>query len=224
MAMIKIRNLNKRYGEKVVYENFNLDIEKDKVLVILGKSGCGKTTLLNVLAKLTEYDGQIEGLDDSVSMVFQKDYLVSNLTVEQNLKLVNKNADVLSALEMVEMTECAKLYPKSLSGGMARRVAIIRAIIFKSTLLVMDEPTNSLDVGLKNKIYSTLKQLKKEYKKTVVIVTHDVDEALSLADRVIVLGDGQIDYDYSFRSSIYQRDITDEECNLVRKDLLKRLL
>ncbi len=224
MAMIKIRNLNKRYGEKVVYENFNLDIEKDKVLVILGKSGCGKTTLLNVLAKLTEYDGQIEGLDDSVSMVFQKDYLVPNLTVEQNLKLVNKNADVLSALEMVEMTECAKLYPKSLSGGMARRVAIIRAIIFKSTLLVMDEPTNSLDVGLKNKIYSTLKQLKKEYKKTVVIVTHDVDEALSLADRVIVLGDGQIDYDYSFRSSIYQRDITDEECNLVRKDLLKRLL
>lgn len=224
MAMIKIRNLNKRYGEKVVYENFNLDIEKDKVLVILGKSGCGKTTLLNVLAKLTEYDGQIEGVDDSVSMVFQKDYLVPNLTVEQNLKLVNKNADVLSALEMVEMTECAKLYPKSLSGGMARRVAIIRAIIFKSTLLVMDEPTNSLDVGLKNKIYSTLKQLKKEYKKTVVIVTHDVDEALSLADRVIVLGDGQIDYDYSFRSSIYQRDITDEECNLVRKDLLKRLL
>ena len=221
MAMIKIRNLNKRYGEKVVYENFNLDIEKDKVLVILGKSGCGKTTLLNVLAKLTEYDGQIEGVDDSVSMVFQKDYLVPNLTVEQNLKLVNKNADVLSALEMVEMTECAKLYPKSLSGGMARRVAIIRAIIFKSTLLVMDEPTNSLDVGLKNKIYSTLKQLKKEYKKTVVIVTHDVDEALSLADRVIVLGDGQIDYDYSFRSSIYQRDITDEECNLVRKDLLK---
>ncbi|MBR2385483.1 MAG: ABC transporter ATP-binding protein, partial [Clostridia bacterium] len=171
MAMIKIRNLNKRYGEKVVYENFNLDIEKDKVLVILGKSGCGKTTLLNVLAKLTEYDGQIEGVDDSVSMVFQKDYLVPNLTVEQNLKLVNKNADVLSALEMVEMTECAKLYPKSLSGGMARRVAIIRAIIFKSTLLVMDEPTNSLDVGLKNKIYSTLKQLKKEYKKTVVIVT-----------------------------------------------------
>ena len=224
MAMIKIRNLNKRYGEKVVYENFNLDIEKDKVLVILGKSGCGKTTLLNVLAKLTEYDGQIEGVDDSVSMVFQKDYLVPNLTVEQNLKLVNKNADVLSALEMVEMTECAKLYPKSLSGGMARRVAIIRAIIFKSTLLVMDEPTNSLDVGLKNKIYSTLKQLKKEYKKTVVIVTHDLDEALSLADRVIVLGDGQIDYDYSFRSSIYQRDITDEECNLVRKDLLKRLL
>ena len=140
------------------------------------------------------------------------------------MSLNDKNADVLSALEMVEMTECAKLYPKSLSGGMARRVAIIRAIIFKSTLLVMDEPTNSLDVGLKNKIYSTLKQLKKEYKKTVVIVTHDVDEALSLADRVIVLGDGQIDYDYSFRSSIYQRDITDEECNLVRKDLLKRLL
>lgn len=223
MAMIKITNLNKSYGEKIVYHNFNLDIEDNKVLVILGKSGCGKTTLLNVLAKLTECEGQIDGVGDSVSMVFQKDYLVPNLTVEQNLKLVNKSADVLSALNMVEMAECAKLYPKSLSGGMARRVAIIRALIFNSTLLLMDEPTNSLDVGLKNKVYSTLLQLKKEYEKTVVIVTHDIDEALSLADRVVVIDDGQIDYDYTFNSSIYQRDITDTECSQIRKDLLNRL-
>lgn len=224
MAMIKIKNLTKKYGDKAVYDNFNLEIKKNKILVILGESGSGKTTLLNVLANLTEYEGQIEGLDGAVSMLFQKDYLVPNLTVEQNLKLVCKNKDVLSALESVEMQDYAKYYPKSLSAGMARRIAIIRALLYGANLIVMDEPTNSLDVGLKAKIYTMLKQLKKECEKTIVIVTHDIDEALWLADRVILIKDGKIDYSYSFKSSIYSRDITDEESNLVRKELLDRLL
>lgn len=224
MAMIRIKNLSKRYADKVVYDNFNIDIEKNKTLVILGESGSGKTTLLNVLAGLTDYEGQIEGVDGSVAMVFQKDYLVPNLTVEQNLKLVCKNKDVLSVLRAVEMDDCAKQYPKSLSAGMSRRVAIVRVLLYASNLIVMDEPTNSLDVGLKNKIYSMLKQLKKDAEKTVIIVTHDIDEALSLADKVVVIKDGGIDYEYSFGSSIYDRNITDEECNLVRRELLSRLL
>ena len=224
MAMIKIKNLTKRYGEKVVYDNFSIDIEKNKTLVILGESGSGKTTLLNVLANLTDYEGQIEGLDGSVAMVFQKDYLVPNLTVEQNLKLVCKDKDVLTVLRAVEMEDCAKQYPKSLSAGMSRRIAIVRALLYSSNLIVMDEPTNSLDVGLKNKIYNILKQLKKEMEKTIIVVTHDIDEALSLADRVIVVKGGGVEYEYSFKNSIYDRDITSEECNLVRKELLDRLL
>lgn len=224
MAMIKIRNLSKRYGEKVIYDNFNLDIEENKILVILGESGVGKTTLLNVLANLTDYEGQIEGIIGSVSMVFQKDYLVPNLTVEQNLKLVCKDKDVLSALDTVELGDCANQYPKSLSAGMSRRVAILRALLFNSNLIVMDEPTNSLDLGLKHKVYSMLKQLNKESKKTVVIVTHDIDEALSLADRVIVIKEGGVEYSYKFQTSIYERDIVGDECNFVRKELLLRLL
>lgn len=224
MAMITIRNLNKSYGDKVVYQGFNLDIEENKTLVILGKSGSGKTTLLNVLANVTDYEGQIEGSIKPVSMLFQKDYLVPNLTVEKNLKLVCKNKDVLSALKEVEMNDCAGQYPKSLSAGMSRRVAIVRALLYDAPLLLMDEPTNSLDVGLKNKIYSNLKTLKEKYPKTVVVVTHDIDEALSLADRIVVIGNGQVEYLYDFENSVWDRDITDIECSLVRKELLTRLL
>lgn len=224
MAMIRIKNLHKNYDEKVVYDDFSIEIEENKVLVILGESGSGKTTLLNVLANLTDYEGQIEGVDGPVSMLFQKDYLVPNLTVEQNLKLVCKDKDVVEALKSVGMGDCAKQYPKSLSAGMSRRVAILRALLYNSRLLVMDEPTNSLDVGLKNKIYSMLKGLKRRSEKTIIIVTHDIEEALSLADNVIIVKDGKIEYDYSFNSSIYERDITGEECNLVRRQLLDRLL
>ena len=224
MAMITVRNLSKHYDDKIVYDGFNLDIEENKVLAILGKSGCGKTTLLNILAGLTDCEGQIEGDIKPVSMLFQKDYLVPNLTVEKNLKLVCKNKDVLSALREVGMEDCAKQYPKSLSAGMSRRIAIVRALLFESSLLLMDEPTNSLDVGLKNKVYSILKVLKEKYPKTIVVVTHDIDEALSIAERVVVIEGGQIEYSYNFKTLISDRDITDDECSLVRKELLSRLL
>lgn len=221
--MIRIKNLTKKYGEKVVYQNFNLDIEENKTLVILGESGSGKTTLLNILAKLTDFDGQIEGNISPVSMVFQKDYLVPNLTVEENLRLVCKDKDVLGALESVGLLDSAKGYPKSLSAGMARRVALIRGYLFNSPLMLMDEPTNSLDIGLKRTIHELLKTKKREYEKTVVVVTHDIDEALSLADRVIILSGGKVVYSYEFKSNPLGRDITDGECNAVRKELIKNL-
>ena len=224
MAMISVKNFSKKYGEKVVYDNFNLDIEENKILVILGESGSGKTTLLNAMANLTDYDGEILGVNPPVSMVFQKDYLVPNLTVEQNLKLVCKNKDVLKALKSVGMEDSAKSYPKSLSAGMSRRISILRALIFDSALLLMDEPTNSLDIALKNKIYDILKNLKDEYKKTVIVVTHDIDEALSLAERVVVLKGGELIYSYNFKSSLKERDIASEECNNVRREVISKLL
>lgn len=222
--MISVKNLCKNYGEKVVYKNFNLDIEEDKVLVILGESGSGKTTLLNVLAGLTDYEGQITGNVAPVSMVFQKDFLVPNLTVEENLKLVCKDKDVLSALDSVGLLSEAKLYPKSLSAGMSRRVALLRGFLYNSALMLMDEPTNSLDIGLKHTVYQILKEQKKNYPKTIVVVTHDVEEALSIADRVVVLKQGEIVYSYDFKTSVEERTLTDSESNQIRKELLSVLL
>ena len=154
--MISVKNLNKTYGEKVVYEDFNIDIEKNKILVVLGESGSGKTTLLNVLAGLTDYQGEIIGNLSPISMLFQKDYLVPNLTVGENLKLVNSGVDVNLVLSSVGLEDCVNSYPKSLSAGMSRRVAILRSLIFNAKLLLMDEPTNSLDIGLKKVVYEML--------------------------------------------------------------------
>lgn len=222
--MISVKNLTKAYGEKVVYKDFNIDIEENKILVVLGESGSGKTTLLNVLAGLTDYEGQITGEISSVSMLFQKDFLVPNLTVEQNLSLVCNGDRGLKMLEKFGLLQSAKNYPKSLSAGMSRRVALIRAMLYKSSLLLMDEPTNSLDIALKKLTYEMVKKQKFDEKKTVVIVTHDVDEALSLADRVVVLKNGELVYSYNFKTDLTNRDITSEECNAVRKNLIDNLL
>lgn len=222
--MISVKNLTKAYGEKVVYKDFNIDIEENKILVVLGESGSGKTTLLNVLAGLTDYEGQITGEISSVSMLFQKDFLVPNLTVEQNLSLVCDGDRGLKMLEKFGLLQSAKNYPKSLSAGMSRRVALIRAMLYKSSLLLMDEPTNSLDIALKKLTYEMVKKQKFDEKKTVVIVTHDVDEALSLADRVVVLKNGELVYSYNFKTDLTNRDITGEECNAVRKNLIDNLL
>ncbi len=190
--MINLRNINKVYGEKIVYQNFNLDIEKNKVTAILGESGSGKTTLLKILANLTDYTGEILGLNGDISMVFQKDLLVPNLTVEQNLKLVYKDIDVKSELEKVGLKDAEKIYPKDLSAGMSRRVAIVRAINFNAPTLLMDEPFINLDLGIKCRLIEQVKEKQTKFPRTVILVTHSIMEAVNLADRIIVLKGGEI--------------------------------
>lgn len=192
MEMIAIKNLTKKYGDKVVYENFNLDIKENKITVILGESGSGKTTLLRAMANLTDYVGEITGVPDKKSMVFQTDRLIPNLTVKENLTLINPDIDVEDALNSVGLTGCEDLYPKSLSGGMARRVAIVRALNFDAPVLFMDEPFINLDIAHKFNIIDKIKADQKVKPKTVIVVTHDVKEAVSLADTIIVIKDGKV--------------------------------
>lgn len=190
--MIAIKNLTKKYGDKVVYENFNLDIKENKITVILGESGSGKTTLLRAMANLTDYTGEITGVPDKKSMVFQTDRLIPNLTVKENLTLINPDMDVEVALKRVGLDGTKDLYPKSLSGGMARRVAIVRALNFDAPVLFMDEPFINLDISHKFNIIDKIKADQKAKPKTVIVVTHDVKEAVSLADTIIVIKDGKV--------------------------------
>lgn len=192
--MIKLAGVTKKYGEKTVFENFNLGIEENKITVILGESGSGKTTLLNMIARLTEYEGEITGAD-KVSMVFQRDRLVPHLTVKENILLVNENADVKNLLGSVGLTGTEALYPKDLSAGMARRVAIVRAFSYPAPLLLMDEPLVNLDLSLKFTLMRQIKTLRENTGKTIVSVTHDVKEAAGIADRVIVIGGGKVIFD-----------------------------
>ncbi len=190
MAMIRIKNLCKSYGENLIFDNFNLDILDGEILAILGESGSGKTTLLSVLAGLTEFSGDVLGVQKPASMVFQKDMLVKNLTVKENLLLVNKDIDVDKVLSGVGLMDKKDEYIKNLSGGMARRVAILRALVFDAKTLFLDEPFINLDLATKFSLMDLIKDKKQE--KTLVLVTHDIKEAVYLADRIVVLSKGKI--------------------------------
>lgn len=187
--MISLKNITKKYGDKTVFHNFNLDIEENEITVILGESGSGKTTLLNMIARLTDFSGEISGAGQ-VSMVFQRDRLVPHLTVRENILLINENADVKRMLESVGLSKAENLYPKELSAGMARRVAIIRAFSHPAPLLLMDEPLVNLDLSLKFSLLEKIKELQSTTGKTVVMVSHDVKEAAYFSGRIIVLKSG----------------------------------
>ena len=192
--MIELKKVSKTYGEKVIYENFDFTFKDNEITAVLGASGVGKTTLLNMIAGLTEYSGEIKK-DGDISFVFQTDRLVKNLTVYENLKLIVPNADINGALKRVGLLSAANAYPKELSAGMARRVAILRAFLYPSKILLMDEPFINLDVSLEYSLMDDVKEMMNTSPKTVVFITHDVKEAVYLADRIAVISEGKVVYD-----------------------------
>lgn len=187
---IDIKNLYKSYGELVICEDFNMTLENEKITGLLGPSGCGKTTLLNILAGLEEYDsGTIDGLEGkTLSYIFQEDRLIPWSTVKDNIVFVLKSiyddheggriAD--EYLQMVGLKDYAHYYPHQLSGGMKQRVAIARAFAYPADILLMDEPFKGLDLDLKTGLIESFLRLWEEDKRTVIFVTHDLEEARSL--------------------------------------------
>ena len=187
--------ITKRYKEKCVFDGFALEILSGEVTCILGASGVGKTTLLHCLAGLTPFEGEIDGKTEKVGFVFQEPRLLPFLTVEENLAYVGASEDeIRTALELLEISAYAKQYPDMLSGGEKQRVALARAIVKKSPLLLLDEPFSSLDLPLKLRLISAFKTLYQSYTPTVVFVTHDIDEALCIGQRIVVLKDGEAIY------------------------------
>ena len=227
---IKFKKITKTYQNKAkktivkVFEKFDFEVEKNRITCILGKSGCGKTTLLNILAGTVDFDGDVEGFDGSVSYIFQEPRLLPNLTVEQNLRFTSKGAtdeNIAEMLELVEMQDKAKVFFGELSGGQAQRVAIARAFLKQSQLLLMDEPFASLDTALKIRLINAFKRVWDRDKRTVLFVTHDVEEAFMLAHRVVVLGDGTIIKDENLKGEIPRKY---GEADEQKRDLLTTLL
>lgn len=197
---MKIESLSVSYGKTKVYENFNLEIGDSGVTCLLGESGCGKTTILNAIARLIPYTGEITPV--KVSYVFQTPRLVPNLTVLDNLTLIgvdeNKAKDML---ERVGLKEKANAYPKTLSGGEQQRVSLCRAFLRQSDLLLLDEPFSSLDLKTKLAAMDLFKSLQQSSGTGTFFVTHDIDEACYLADRIVVLKGGSVaaEFDNSSR-------------------------
>lgn len=196
MSDISIRNLCKTYGNLTVYDNFNLEIEEGKVTCILGESGSGKTTLLNCIARLTDFSGEIPEL--KCSYVFQSSRLVPNLTVYKNLSLVLNDGEKINAiLQKVRLSEKANEYPRNLSGGQAQRAGLARAFLAVSDIILLDEPFASLDLKLKTEMERLFFEIRKADNRTALFVTHDIDEAINVADRIIVLKGGKTVFDYT---------------------------
>lgn len=200
---ILVENVGKRYGATPVYENFSLEIEEGKITCLLGASGCGKTTLLNMLAGLTPYEGKIENVPARISYIFQQERLLPNLTVKQNVALVlGRHADeekISQILEKVELSGKENAYPAELSGGQAQRVSVARAFLNPARLILMDEPFSSLDTALKIRMIGLFCEIWREEKRTAVFVTHDAEEAQMLAHRAIVLREGRVVADIAAR-------------------------
>ena len=207
--MIKLENINKEYGEKIVFENLSLSIEENAVTAVLGESGVGKTTLLNILSGAASYTGKMQNDSRKVSFVFQEDRLVPFMTVNENLEFVLGKGDYTEKLRQVGIEEYKDSYPSSLSGGTARRVALLRAFLYDGDLMLMDEPFSALDLSTKYKVMQLFLKLWEQKRITAIIVTHDIEEAVFLAKRIVVLGEkGVIKGDFINRGDITRKEIT----------------
>lgn len=196
---ICIRNLNKTYGNDKIFDDFNIDFYEDKVNCIVGESGCGKTTLLNIIAGLTDVESceinEITRRD--ISYVFQEDRLIPWLTIKENLEMALKKyyekqdlkEKVKEVLTLVGICRIENKYPHELSGGMKQRVNIARAFGKPSKIILLDEPFKSLDYKLKYTIINEFIEILKKENRMVILVTHDLDEAIYFQGNIIVLGE-----------------------------------
>jgi len=213
MATLTLENVTKRFGRAVVaVKDFSLHVPDREFLVLLGPSGCGKTTTLRMVAGLEEVtEGRIE-IDDvdvtdlaprnrDVSMVFQNYAVWPHMTVYDNiayalkLKRMDKqaiDATVKEAATMTKIDQLLERYPSQLSGGQQQRVAVARAIAVKPKLFLMDEPLSNLDAKLRVATRTELKAIHDKTEATTVFVTHDQAEAMSLADRIVIMKDGEV--------------------------------
>jgi multiple sugar transport system ATP-binding protein len=210
MAEIQLKNLSKRWGSFVGVDNFDLTIADKEFLVLLGPSGCGKTTTMRMIAGLedaTEGDILVDGKrvndlepkDRDVAMVFQSYALYPNMNVYENIRFPLKvrsidpkthDEKVRRASAMVELDEFLHRKPAELSGGQRQRVALARAIVREPNVFLMDEPLSNLDAKLRVSTRAQIKNLSHELAVTTIYVTHDQIEAMTLADRVVVMKQG----------------------------------
>ena len=194
--------VSKAYGEKKIFENLALEFADGEVVCVLGASGVGKTTLLRILAGLTNYEGEVDGLPARVGYAFQEPRLLPHLTMEENLLYAGAR-NFERVLETTELSAHRRKYPRELSGGEKQRAALARAFAADAPLLLLDEPFSSLDTALKIRLWSVFARLWEEKKPTAVLVTHDLEEAWALGRRIVVLKDGKIAYDRRFDKKQY---------------------
>ncbi len=215
--MIEIKNIVKTAGEKVILDNISLTIESGSFVVLIGPSGCGKTTTLKLINKLIEptsgeiyIDGKAISKEDPIKLRRNIGYVIQNiglfphLTIKENIELIPKlkgekteqeisdNTERLIKMVGLDPDEFLYKYPSELSGGQQQRIGVIRAIATDADIILMDEPFSALDPITRTQLQEWLYEQQQELKKTIIFVTHDMDEALKLADKICIMQGGKI--------------------------------
>ena len=215
--MIEIKNISKKVGNKTILDDISLKIDEGSFVVFIGPSGCGKTTTLKLINKLIEptsgeiyIDGKPISKEDPIKLrrnigyVIQSIGLFPHLTIRENIELIPKlkkekseeeiEAKTLELMKMVGLDpkEFLDKYPSELSGGQQQRIGLVRAIATDAKIILMDEPFSALDPITRTQLQEWLYSLQEELKKTIIFVTHDMDESLKLADKICIMKDGKL--------------------------------
>ena len=237
MAQVQLQHLEKKFGSSVAVADFSLEIADAEFVAFLGPSGCGKTTTLRMIAGFIDPSaGQIFIGDKEVTdvpvhkrgtgMVFQRYALFPHMTVAENIsfglemhkvKGAERDARIQNALEMVRMTELRDRYPRQLSGGQQQRVAIARALAIQPKVFLLDEPLSNLDAKLRLEVRAEIRALQRKLGLTTIFVTHDQEEALSVADRIAIMHDGKVQQ-VGTPDEVYE-----QPCNLFVADFLGKM-
>ena len=237
MSKVEVKNLTKKFGDLLVLDKISFDVEDGEFLCIVGPTGCGKTTFLNSLTKIYDINEgsiQIDGEDvdlrkHSLAYIMQEYSTMSWLNVRQNvafgleIKKLSKQEiakKTEAALEMVGLTKFADYYPNQLSASMMQRVAIARAFAVEPDLLLMDEPYGQLDLELRFKLEDELLNLWRKLGTTVIFITHNIEEAVYLSERILVLTNKPTTIKQSIQNTLsYPRKVTDEDFVKLREEV-----
>lgn len=212
--IITLDNVNKRYGETLAVEDISFAVDPGEILVLLGQSGCGKTTTLRLIAGLERPDSGVISINNEIvsgngkwiaperrriGMVFQDYALFPHLTIRQNIafglnqiKREQRNKRVKEMLELIELPDKADAYPHELSGGQQQRIALARALAPNPDIILLDEPFSNLDTALRSQVRAHVRDILHETQTTAILVTHDQEEALSLSDEVAIIHRGKL--------------------------------
>jgi NitT/TauT family transport system ATP-binding protein len=192
--ILTLKNISKKYNDIKVLDNINIDINKNDFISLIGPSGCGKSTLLNIISNIDkDYIGSINIKTNNISYMFQNDCLLPWLTIYQNAtlaKIFNNNIDFKYIDELLikyGLYEYKDKYINSLSGGLKQRLALIRALATKPDILLLDEPFSALDFQTRLKLEDDVKTITSNNNITTIMVTHDINEAISMSNKVITL-------------------------------------
>jgi NitT/TauT family transport system ATP-binding protein len=196
--MIKLNSISKIYDDGMeLLKDFSMSFEDNKITCIFGPSGVGKTTIAGIAAKIVPVDsGTITGTENTVySYVFQEPRLLPWYSVYENIDFVlkdvyndsDRDSIINNYIEMVDLSEYKDYKPRALSGGMAQRVSLARAFAYPSNVLIMDEPFKGLDIKLKQEMISLFERLWNKNKKTVIFITHDIEEAVTLSHIIYII-------------------------------------
>ncbi|UXR69849.1 ABC transporter ATP-binding protein [Staphylococcus sp. IVB6246] len=232
--MIHINHIQHQFDNNLVIKDFELKIKKGNIVTFIGKSGCGKSTLLNIIGgflkatsgKVT-IDGQVKtSPSPDCLMIFQHHNLLPWKNINDNIRLGLphhiSDEEINTHLKTVDLNQKGKLFPEALSGGMKQRVALCRAQVHQPKVILMDEPLGALDAFTRYKLQDQLIHLKERTTATIILVTHDIDEAIYLSDDIVLLGEGcEILSEYHIAAS-HPRNRNDSHLLKIRNDIMEK--